>query len=125
MLLSGFLKAHRWDILVISLVLLVSIVFVAVSFLTRVPGGYIEVEINGEFADRYSLMLDGEYVLNGGTNTLTVKAGKAYMSASDCPDHTCEHTGKIEYVGQTVICLPNRVKLTIVGESDDAVDFVS
>ena len=125
MLLSVFLKAHRWDILVISLVLLVSIVFVLLSLVNRVPGGYVEVEINGEFVDRYPLMLDGEYVLNGGTNTLTIKNGEAYMSASNCPDHTCEHSGKAKYVGQTIICLPNFVTVAIVGESDDAVDFVS
>ena len=60
-----------------------------------------------------------------GTNKLTVENGAAYMSYSECPDHTCENTGKIKYVGQTIVCLPNYLTVTVVGESDNSVDFVS
>ena len=54
-----------------------------------------------------------------------VEGGEVYMSYSDCPDHVCENTGRVRYVGQTIICLPNHLAITIIGEADDAVDFVS
>jgi hypothetical protein len=93
--------------------------------LTRVEGAYAEVTVDGQTVGKYPLALDGTYTLNGGTNILTVEDGYAYMSSSSCPDHICENTGRIRHVGQTIICLPNRVTVTIVGVSDDAVDFVS
>ena len=116
---------HRLDIIVISLILIVSLLVILVSVLTRVDGAYVEVSVDGNIVGRYSLAIDGVYSLNGGTNTLTVQEGVAYMSYSNCPDHTCENTGKVKYVGQTIVCLPNRLSVTIVGDTDDSVDFMS
>ena len=116
---------HRLDIIVISLILIVSLLVILVSVLTRVDGAYVEVSVDGDTVGRYSLAIDGVYSLNGGTNTLTVQEGVAYMSYSNCPDHTCENTGKVKYVGQTIVCLPNRLSVTIVGDTDDSVDFMS
>jgi hypothetical protein len=48
------------------------------------------------------------------------------MTDSDCPDHTCENTGKVKYVGETIVCLPNKVHITVIGPKDDtSVDFMS
>ena len=50
----------------------------------------------------------------------------AYMSYSSCPDHLCENTGRIKYVGETIVCLPNKVTVMVIGEDDGSgVDFVS
>ena len=122
---SGFVKKYRLDVIVISLVLLASISILAITGLTKSEGAYVEVEIDGSVVGTYPLFIDGEYSLNSGSNTLTVEGGVAYMSYSNCPDHTCENTGKVKYVGQTIVCLPNRLSITVVGESDDSVDFIS
>ena len=122
---SGFVKKYRLDVIVISLILLASISILAITGLTKSEGAYVEVEIDGSVVGTYPLFIDGEYSLNGGSNTLTVEGGVAYMSYSNCPDHTCENTGKVKYVGQTIVCLPNRLSITVVGESDDSVDFIS
>ena len=117
------LYKHRVDIIVIASLLLLSLIVLLTVNLTRKEGALVRVEINGDIIGEYPLNSDGEYYLNGGTNTLTVKGGAAYMSYSDCPDHTCERTGKIRFVGETIICLPNKVAVTIVG--DGGVDLVS
>ena len=119
------IKKYRLDIIVIASVLLISIVVVLVTQLTKVEGAYAEVTIDGTVVGKYSLSLDGVYTLNDGTNVLTIKNGEAFMSYSQCPDHTCENTGKIKYVGQTIVCLPNRLTISIVGQTDDHVDFIS
>ena len=118
-------KKYRVDIIVIALILIFSLAFLLISTLTRVEGANLEVEIDGSVVGRYSLSANGVYTLNGGTNILTVKDGAAYISYSDCPDHTCENTGKVRYVGQTIVCLPNKLSVTVVGEADNSVDFVS
>ena len=118
-------KKHRVDIIVIAILLIISLIIFFVAKLNRDEGAYIEIEINGSVVSKYPLSVDGVYTLNGGTNTLTVKGGVAYMTDSNCPDHTCEKSGKVKYVGQTIVCLPNKLTITIVGNSEDSVDFVS
>ena len=42
---------------------------------------------------------------------------------SQCYDHTCERTGWVSRVGDTAVCLPNRMMIKIVGAgSGDGVD---
>ena len=120
-----FIKKYRADIIVIASVLFLSLALLLLFQLTRVEGAYAEISIDGNIVGSYPLTIDGVYTLNGGTNTLTVSNGVAYMSYSSCPDHTCEH-GRAKYVSQTIICLPNLVTVTIIGDSDDNyVDFVT
>ena len=123
--LVAFLKKHRIDIIVIVSLLLLSLTILGFVYLTKKDGAYAEVTIEGEVVGKYSLAIDGVYTLNGGTNILTVENGSARMTYSSCPDHLCENTGSVRYVGQTVVCLPNRLAITIIGNSDNAVDFVS
>ena len=119
------ISKYRADIIVIAAIILASLAFVLVSSLLRSDGTYVEITLDDNTVLKYPLAVDATYELNGGTNVLTVKDGVAYMSYSDCPDHTCENTGKIKYVGQTIVCLPNRLTVTVIGTSDNSVDFVS
>ena len=124
------IKKHRVSIIVVASLLLLSLTALLIFSLTRVEGAdvptaAVEITVDGETVATYSLFDDGTYVLNGGTNAIVIEGARVYMIHSDCPDHTCERTGKIKYVGQSIICLPNKLSVTIVGESEDAVDFVS
>lgn len=123
-------KKHRISIIVVASLLLLSLTALLIFSLTRVEGAdlptaAVEITVDGEIVATYSLFDDGTYVLNGGTNAIVIEGARVYMIHSECPDHTCERTGKIKYVGQSIICLPNKLSVTIVGESEDAVDFVS
>lgn len=123
-------KKHRLSIIVVASLLLLSLTALIIFSLTRVEGAdvptaAVEITVDGEIVATYSLFDDGTYVLNGGTNAIVIEGARVYMIHSECPDHTCERTGKIKYVGQSIICLPNKLSVTIVGESEDAVDFVS
>lgn len=121
----GKLYKYRFDIIVIASVLLIAIAVLLIVNLTKKEGAYVEVTVDGNKVATYELAVDGTYPLNNGTNTLTVKDGYAYMSHSNCPDHVCENTGKVKHVGETIICLPNKLTVTVVGTSEGSVDFVS
>ena len=114
-------KSLRYDILLICVLLFASLLAVGITLLNRAEGASVVVEINGERVAEYSLADDGEFSLNGGTNVLVIKGGVAYLTYADCPDLVCVHTGKIKYVRQSIVCLPNRLSVTVVG--DDGVDF--
>ena len=124
-------QSYRLDIIIISAILLASLVLLLVVTLCKKEGTVVVVEIDGTVVGTYPLNQNAEYSLNGGTNNLVIEDGRAYLNYSNCPDHTCEKTGKIQYVGQSIICLPNKVAITIKNESadntvpDGGVDFVS
>lgn len=42
-----------------------------------------------------------------------------------CPDKLCQKTGKIERVGQSIVCLPNKVVVLIDGKAESEVDQVT
>ena len=120
------IKKYRIDAIVIASLLLLSSLVLLVVFLTRQEGERVTVTVDGVTVGEYPLGVDGIYALCNGKNVLTVEDGRAYMSYSSCPDHLCENTGKIKYVGEQIVCLPNKVTVTVIGEDDGSgVDFVS
>ena len=119
-------RKYRLDIIIIAAILLVSLSLLLIVTLSKEEGSVVVVEIDGTTVATYPLDKNAEYSLNGGSNVLVIEDGVAYMSYSNCPDHTCEKTGKIRYVGQTIICLPNKIAVTIKGDNaEGGVDFVS
>ena len=120
-------KKYRYDIIVIAAILIFSLGLMLFLFLNKKEGSVVSVEIDGETVAEYPLDKDGIFSLNGGTNVLVIESGKAYLNYSNCPDHVCENTGKIRFVGETIVCLPNRVTITVKGDvnSENRVDLVS
>ncbi len=120
------IKKYRIDAIVIASLLLLSSLVLLVVFLTRQEGATVSVTVDGVTVGEYPLGVNGVYELCNGKNVLTVEDGRAYMSYSSCPDHLCENTGRIKYVGEQIVCLPNKVTVTVIGEDDGSgVDFVS
>ena len=48
---------------------------------------------------------------------IEVKDGAIRFEESDCPNQECVHAGWLKSPGHTAACLPNRVSITITGES--------
>ena len=108
----------RRDFLVIGGLLLLSLVLLLALELGKKSGGSVLVRVDGQEQGRYSLSASGRYELNGGTNVLCIEDGMAYMESADCPDKVCVHQGKIGRAGETIICLPNRLTVTVSGEAE-------
>ena len=113
------------DLILIGSILLVIAIIFAVTSLTKEEGAYVVVKVDGKEVGQYSLAIDGEYELNGGTNILKIENGKAYLIEADCPDHLCVKQGKIDQTGETITCLPNKLTVTVFGAGDSEVDLVS
>jgi len=101
-------------ILIASLLILAAAVFLVVK-LTQKPGSWAVVAVEGQEIQRIRLSEDGIYELNGGTNTLEIKDGRAHMIKADCPDKLCTYQGFIDSDGQAIICLPNRLTVVVSG----------
>lgn len=112
------------DVLLIGGILLLALALLLTVHLTKKPGAYVVVRVDGEEVARYSLSQSLTCPLNGGTNTLCIDNGKAWLSEAHCPDQICVRQGVIDEVGETITCLPNRLTVTVYG-ADTGVDLVS
>lgn len=115
---SGKRRKIIADLILIFCVVLVALSVFLVTFLKSEDGVFVSVRIGDGESVMYSLSEDGEYKLLGGKNILVIKDGKAYMSHADCPDKTCVRTGAISKTGEQIICLPNRVYISIIGAEE-------
>lgn len=115
---SGKRRKIIADLILIFCVVLVALSVFLVAFLKSEDGVLVSVRIGDGESVMYSLSEDGEYKLLGGKNILVIKDGKAYMSHADCPDKTCVRTGAISKTGEQIICLPNRVYISIIGAEE-------
>ena len=107
------------DIILIGTLLIVSLSVFLIINLTKEEGAMAVVTVDGQKVAEYPLSRDGEYSLNGGTNTLVIEGGKAYVTYASCPDGLCINQGRISMIGERIVCLPNRVMIEIVGEGEE------
>lgn len=86
----------------------------------------ITVTVSGEVYGVYSLKKDETITVTTdyGTNVITVENGKAYVSESDCAGHDCMNFAPIDAPGETIMCLPHRLIVSIGGEVEEEVDAV-
>ena len=62
---------------------------------------------------------------NGNHIDIVVDESGAYVKDVICPDKLCQKTGLVSKVGQSIVCLPNKVVAYVEGKSESEVDDVS
>lgn len=112
--------------LVLGLALLVFCAVTAwFAYGSGAPGGVIRITVDGEVFGEYPLDQDRTIAVETsfGHNEVTVAAGRAYMSEADCPDGYClrqhKSQGGICSTEQTLVCLPNRVVVSVVQSPEE------
>ncbi len=120
--MTNLIKRHKADIIIVLSLFIFALILVLAVLGSRTEGDRVTVKIDGTVVATYSLSEAGEYDV-GENNTIVIEDGCVYMKDAVCPTGSCIRTGKIRYVGESIVCLPNRVVITI--EGDGGVDFVS
>jgi hypothetical protein len=84
----------------------------------RKPAEEVVVTVDGKIVATLDLHKNTDMVIDGygGTDHLIIKDGYASITEASCPDKVCVRTGKIHRSGELIVCLPNRVVVTIEGE---------
>ena len=116
-------KFNRFDLL-LSLFVVLAAAALALFFLSHAGGEAGEVSIRDGDNAPYSLTLDAprRVQLADGHITLVIERGGVYVEYADCPTQDCVSTGKITRTGESIVCLPNRVVVTLEGAGEfDAV----
>lgn len=118
-------KFSVWDAVSAAAILLAALFLALLPLLLADEGTYLEI-VTPETTLTYALDENREIVLDEGGISLTVviEDGEAYVKDSTCPDGVCRASGRISKSGESVLCAPAGVKLTVRGGADD-VDFVA
>ncbi len=116
----------RGDIGLIVGCLLAALVCCGLWLGLRRDGAAVIVEQDGRETARYALTKDRTVKIEGaaGYNILVIEGGEVWLSEADCPNLLCVKTGKIRYAGQSIVCLPHKVAVRIVGGAS-ALDAVT
>lgn len=58
-------------------------------------------------------------------NVILYQDGKIRMIAGNCPDQICVHHSAIYATGESIICLPHKIVVEIIGEKGNELDGVA
>lgn len=123
----------KTDWVLITLVASVSLILLGLRYL---PVSDVQVQARIELEGKTVRILNLQKVddsvvtmaLKGGQARLELKGGAIRllpMPDSVCPRKICWHTGWIKRPGETIICVPNRLIIRLVGEGVGGVDAVT
>lgn len=54
-----------------------------------------------------------------------IKDGKADITEADCPDKVCVKQKPISKAGESLVCLPNKIIITVVEGEENELDGVA
>ena len=113
-----FWKKHKNDLLLICALLLLAGGIWIYMYATRTQGGEAVVTVDGAELMRLPLREDACVKvpqMEGNANSVEIRGGAVRVVEANCPDHVCERQGWVRYDGETIVCLPHRLIVTVIG----------
>ena len=120
----NWLNTHRNDVLLVAGLLILGGMLALFLYATRQAGGCVSVRVDGELLMELPLDQNTQVVLGEGehTNTLVIENGTARVVEASCPDQICVNQGVVRYAGESIVCLPHKLVVTVEGGQADDVD---
>jgi len=107
----------RQDVFLILLILLIAaVLFLGYGFFCRGLGEEVVVYVGEEELARFPLQENTEYQIvsrENGRNELKIYKGQADVTDASCPDKVCVNQHSISHIGETIVCMPNQVIVTV------------
>jgi len=123
----SFFKKHKNDILLVLAVIILGAAFLVYAEFFRPKGAEVIVSVDG-VEQRPLPLSENNFVVIGDEekyNVLVISEGEAYIEDASCPDHICVKSGRVSLEGQTIVCLPNKVVISIEGGKSSGLDGVA
>ena len=118
----GRLKEYRKDLILILAVLVGAGLIAGAIALAKKPGAYVRVEQDGKMIALYPLDEDRREVFPDRDiaegNVLVIEGGRVHMESASCPDKLCVKQGTKSQVGETIVCLPHRLAVTVISREE-------
>jgi len=121
-------KKYKLDIFIILFILLLSVLFLVINSV----GAYknsdsVIITVNGSIYGQYPLNINNEIAVSTefGCNTVIIDNNSVYVSNATCKEGLCVNEGRISKTNQSVICMPNRLCISISNNTKEALDGYS
>lgn len=79
----------------------------------------VVVTLEGEIVKECNLDENVSFSPDSGKTLVKVENGKAYIEKSDCPDGLCMDMKKAQNNGDSVVCVPNKVTVTVKSQKNE------
>ena len=117
-------KNVRNDIILIACLLIAAAIGLVYLFGFRSKGDVVKVTVDGKIYGTYSLNKNTSQDIYTGEkgdrlNRLIIKDGKAYVETATCSDGICVKHSRIFRDGESIVCLPHGVVITVTAENSE------
>lgn len=123
----------KWDVIIIVALIIISFIPEGVMFISNINKHntlYVEVYSEGKLYKKLplnkdsvdtSITIDNEL----GENIIEINNEQVKIIDADCHDKICVKAHAISKPGESVICLPHKLVVRIIGEGEQETDEVS
>jgi len=115
---------HKKDILIVALALLAAGgLWLFAQRGASLPVTTVVATVDGVEVLRRPLVMNAVYEIpnaEGLVNIICVENGAVHMQEANCRDGLCIRQGKMKNAAKTIVCLPNRVVVSLVGDTPEA-----
>lgn len=117
----------RGDVLLVLLIAAGLLAFAVPGMLGRdtAAGLSAAIEVDGQPYMTVDLADEGRLIevhSERGYNLLRIRDGGIEMLEADCPDQLCKGFGHVHRPRGTIVCLPNRVFVEVIGEPGEGAE---
>lgn len=115
-------KTLKNDILLILALIVLTGAAYGILRLTREPGNEAAVTVDGQLVLTVPLTREATVTVGenrGFRNVVEVSGGRVRVLDADCPDRLCVRQGWIRYSGESIVCLPHKLVVTVRGSEHD------
>ncbi len=115
-------KTLKNDMLLILALLVLAGAAYGILRLTREPGNEAAVTVDGQLVLTVPLTREATVTVGenrGFRNVVEVSGGRVRVLDADCPDRLCVRQGWIRYSGESIVCLPHKLVVTVRGSEHD------
>ncbi len=115
-------KITAGDIMITAVIVAAAVFLFIIPLLYGSEPAYVVITVQNGGTTRFSLYENRELTVssNGITLLVVIENAQVYVKSSDCPDKVCVHTGRISRSGQSIICAPAGVVISVEGGGADA-----
>ncbi len=105
--------------------IIIAVIFLVLWLIPKPVGGRVIISLNGEVFREISLNENSVIPIETefGKNTVVIEEGEVFVTHSNCPDRLCEKDS-ISKSGESIVCLPNRLSVTVEGKNKEEVDVI-
>jgi len=126
---ADFYKTSKFDAILISLVLFLSVVSILWFTGTRIRQLSEPITVliyqKDRLLEEVKLENDNLISILNGRMQIEIRNNRVRVVKSDCPQHICMNTGWVKYSGKSIVCVPNRVIIELKSTAEPFLDAVA